>query len=75
MTAIKEQAIALLSRLSDADTSFLVRIMENLGGNKTEGKVSEGIKLLDSITGIVPSDITLEKAKDDYFGEKYGNSY
>lgn len=32
----------------------------------------DGMALLDSIVGTVPSEITLENAKSEYFGEKYG---
>lgn len=33
-----------------------------------------GMELLNSIVGIVPQNISIEQAKDDYFGEKYGTS-
>lgn len=72
----------LVQKLKDLPEQSLVEVSEffdymsyKYNSKGTSPEASEGLRLLDSIVGIIPSNITLENAKSDYFGEKHGTSH
>ena len=66
MTPIKEQAVELIGRLTEEDTVFIVRIMENLEKQETDiherdVALNRRQEIVASLSGILPSSVTDEE--------------
>ena len=68
MTPIKEQAVELINRLTEEDTVFIVRIMENLEKQETDiherdVALNRRQEIVASLSGILPSSVTDEEVR------------
>ena len=68
MTPIKEQAVELIGRLTEEDTVFIVRIMENLEKQETDiheraVALNRRQEIVASLSGILPSSVTDEEVR------------
>ena len=68
MTPIKEQAVELIGRLTEEDTVFIVRIMENLEKQETDiherdVALNRRQEIVASLSGILPSSVTDEEMR------------
>ena len=77
--AVLERKLKTLPEQSFAEVDgFFDYIIYKFGRKpteETESSSQSGMNLLDSIVGIVPQDVSIEQAKKDYFGEKYGTAH
>lgn len=74
---ILEQKLKTLPEQSLVEVDeFFNYILYKFNGKKNEAKNSsdDGMALLDSLVGSVPSDVNFENAKAEYFEEKYGTT-